>query len=764
MIAKIIRNILLILALPIAINAQVTSSWKAIGPNIFPVNVSGQINGIGRVCQIKFHPTNSNVMYAVSASGGLWKSDDNAQNWSSLGTDQMPQTACSSVCIDYTDDNTIYLGTGDANYYSAFSSLGIWKTSDGGKTWVQSTSGLGNLIVVDIIMDPFNHNTLVAATSNGIFKTTNGGASWLKKNVGDYRNMVLKANMNGISRVLYAVTSSAYYMSADFGETWTQITLPYNGGEKGMRLAVSKADSNVVYIGLVLDGGTILKSVDGGLSFNTQRHDPSILLNGYDETTPGQGDYDFSICADPSNASNIYLAAHCVWHSTDGGISWVRQTSWYNNLHTDMHHILFSPYDNQKIFNANDGGVWLSINGGSFWQPKSDGLGATECYYAAQSPIRKDLISIGTQDNGELYHIASGWYTNRGGDWNEKMAFDANNLNNKVYYINQNKRRNPINGTDETFTTPALYNKIEVNAGLPQTALFVGSDIYRCDDLNNTSPTFANVTNLNVTIKDTYWSKRNPSVLFLLQQSGNKILRSSNFMSANPTFTVKIAPGNFAAPAIVVANEKKPEIVYLMCAYKIYKSTDTCNTWTNITYNLPRLSIEKLFLDPNSTHDNLYVMSTKGVYYINDTSTSWTNFSLGLPNIATLKDCMFYTDTLQNSVLRISYYGRGVWERELPTITALGIADQVKKEKSIILYPNPVANGSVTMTMAQSTVGTYKVSIYNTNGQQVFTESFTNSTIELTKTINTSALAKGVYFVILQAPNKEIATNKLVIQ
>jgi hypothetical protein len=139
MIAKIIRNILLILALPIAINAQVTSSWKAIGPNIFPVNVSGQINGIGRVCQIKFHPTNSNVMYAVSASGGLWKSDDNAQNWSSLGTDQMPQTACSSVCIDYTDDNTIYLGTGDANYYSAFSSLGIWKTSDGGKTWVQST-------------------------------------------------------------------------------------------------------------------------------------------------------------------------------------------------------------------------------------------------------------------------------------------------------------------------------------------------------------------------------------------------------------------------------------------------------------------------------------------------------------------------------------------------------------------------------------------------------------------------------------------------
>ena len=105
--------------------SQPATTWKATGPNLFPIDISGQINGIGRVSQLKFHPSNPNKMYAVSASGGLWISSDTASTWLKTGTDKLPQSACASICIDHTNDNILYLGTGDANYYGT--DFGVWK-------------------------------------------------------------------------------------------------------------------------------------------------------------------------------------------------------------------------------------------------------------------------------------------------------------------------------------------------------------------------------------------------------------------------------------------------------------------------------------------------------------------------------------------------------------------------------------------------------------------------------------------------------------
>ncbi|MGZ4077446.1 MAG: WD40/YVTN/BNR-like repeat-containing protein, partial [Bacteroidia bacterium] len=156
--------------------AQPGTSWQLTGPSLFPTNASGQVNGIGRVCQLKFHPTDPQKMYAVSASGGLWISSDSSHTWTKTGTDNLPATPCASICIDYTDDNILYLGTGDPNYYGG--SFGIWKSTDGGTTWNQSTAGLGNLLPVEILMDPSDHNTLVTATENGIYKSTDAGANW----------------------------------------------------------------------------------------------------------------------------------------------------------------------------------------------------------------------------------------------------------------------------------------------------------------------------------------------------------------------------------------------------------------------------------------------------------------------------------------------------------------------------------------------------------------------------------------------------------
>ena len=135
------------------------SNWSALLPAQFPTNASGQIHGISRISQMKFHPTNPNKMYAVSARGGLFISTNGGTNWSvTPGTDFMPYARLASVCVDFTNDQILYLGTGDHNYY--YSGSGVWKSTNGGNTF--SPSGLENKLVVEMIMDPTDHNTIVA--------------------------------------------------------------------------------------------------------------------------------------------------------------------------------------------------------------------------------------------------------------------------------------------------------------------------------------------------------------------------------------------------------------------------------------------------------------------------------------------------------------------------------------------------------------------------------------------------------------------------
>jgi photosystem II stability/assembly factor-like uncharacterized protein len=373
--------------------AQIRGNWKPIGPSLFPTDMTGQVNGIGRVCQVKFHPGNPQKMYAVSASGGLWISNNGAETWQRTGTDNMPYTACASVCIDHTNDQVMYLGTGDANYYDLgyFGSLGIWKSTDGGQHWNKSNMG-NNILAVEILMHPSNNNELIAATSLGIWKTYDGGETWwIPKEGGNFKDMIFKP-VAGTSTI-YAVTDNEFFRSTDMGGTWTSVPLPGAGITGGGRLAVSKANPEIVYLTFVGEFGNgtatpVLRSTDSGQSFTIMKAAGQPNLNGMQPSEGGQGNYNYTMTADPNNADVVYTAGHVVWKSTNGGVNWNKLTNWWETVHTDMHDIEFSP-DGTKLFNANDGGIWLSTNGGSNWQPKSHGLEVTECYHAGQSPVSK---------------------------------------------------------------------------------------------------------------------------------------------------------------------------------------------------------------------------------------------------------------------------------------------------------------------------------------------------------------------------------------
>ena len=324
---KLLSIILLLL-----IKSTFAQTWKQTGPVNFPINVSGQINGIGRVSQIKFHPSLPNKLYAVSASGGLYVSNNTGNSWSLMNTDKFPSTACASVCIDYTNDNIIYLSTGDANYYG--SDFGIYKTNDGGLNWLPANIGVGNRMALEILMDPTNHNILVAATTDGIWRTTDGGTSWTNvKSGGAFKDMKRKPNTNS----LFAVTASQYFVSNDFGITWNLITagIFIPSGTNGLRLGVSAANNAIVYILANGSNGVLFKSIDGGLNFTQVYSSSTQCIVCYDAapSSSGQGNYNLGMNADPFDANHIYMVAHCLWESNDGGVSFQQKTEWYNELY-----------------------------------------------------------------------------------------------------------------------------------------------------------------------------------------------------------------------------------------------------------------------------------------------------------------------------------------------------------------------------------------------------------------------------------------------
>ena len=658
--------------------AQV-SNWSPVAPNFFPTNVSGQIHGISRVSQMKFHPTNANKMYAVSARGGLFISTNGGSNWSlAPGCDILPNMSLASVCIDFTNDQTIYLGTGDHNYYGGGS--GVYKSTNGGTTFSPTT--LTSKLVVDMIMDPLNNQIIVAATNVGIYKTINGGTTWTLKSTN--RKFDDLKQKTPTSRVLYAATTdSAFFRSTDFGETWSQINngivLPSGVTTgAGCRVAVTPADTNIVYLAMVGNGGMIYKSINGGSTFSAIKTAPSPYISYYTNlsTDVGQGDYNWGIGVDPTNANTVYVVAHAVWKSIDGGVNWTQLTNWWQKVHTDMHQIIVNPYNNTQLWNANDGGVWLSTDGGNNWVPKSDGIYGYEIYHGITSPTRRDMISIGTQDNGELYYMntGTGWFCNRGGDWGSKCAFDYFPNSQRVYYFDNAKRRNVTGGESAIGIPRTSFKDIAFYRGYTNLAMVGDSNVYRTTNLSAATPTWTQIGTINKKIMAVHISPADSNRLYVITSDQN-IYVSTNALSATPTFTQYALPAATSNVASVVSIKSNPNVLYAAMNNKVYRSANNGATWTNVTFNLPSVNYVKILSDEFFSENELVMVAGgNAVYFKQAAHTSWTLYSTNLPSRTTINDFSMYDDGTNNTVLRVSMYGRGMWETSMNSLRTLSAA------------------------------------------------------------------------------------------
>jgi photosystem II stability/assembly factor-like uncharacterized protein len=403
--------------------------YRSIGPAI-----SG-----GRVAAVTGSDRDAQLYYVGAAGGGVWKSTNGGVSWASVW--KGPSLgAIGALALDPRDDRSLWAGTGEANPRNDVSwGDGLWHSRDAGKTWERA--GLRDTSqIARISVDPAQANDLVVAalgdpwkdsTERGIFRTTDGGKTWRKTLyvdattgaadlVRDPRDTrVLYASMWHFRREPWYFTSGGgrgdgLYKSTDDGATWHQIVghgfpaAPL--GRIGVAIAPSRPSR--VYAVVQSRAGTIWRSDDAGATW----------MRVSSDTLPEQRPFYFShLAVDPHKPDHVISVSMYLTESKDGGKTWKHLTG---NIHVDNHALWWSN-DGKRLINGNDGGVALSNDGGESWAMPLD-FAIGQIYHVGFDLNDPYLVCGGLQDNSSWCGPANSrngigilnrdWFSAAGGD------------------------------------------------------------------------------------------------------------------------------------------------------------------------------------------------------------------------------------------------------------------------------------------------------------------------------------------------------------
>lgn len=396
----------------------------------------------GRVTTVAGTPAAVSTFYLGASGGGVWKSEDYGTTWENVSDGYFASPSIGAIAVGVSDPNIVYVGTGsDGIRSNVIPGKGMYKSVNGGKTWQHiGLDKTGHIGAVEI--DPTNHNIVwVAAIGNafkpnperGVYKTTDGGKSWEKvlfisDKVGIADIELLPGNPNVIYAAAWKVDRKPWsiisggnseeggiYKSVDGGKNWEKLSKGLPKGLIGkIDLAVTPANSSILYAIIEAPDkeGGLYKSEDQGESF-VQVSDDQRLVN--------RPFYYCNVNADPQNADILYSLANPMLKSTDGGKSWSR----INPPHGDNHDMWINP-DNPDLFiQSNDGGANVTHNGGKTWSTQFNQPTA-ELYQVEVDDQFPYWLYAGQQDNYSTIAVPSfapsaiqnagvGWIINTGG-------------------------------------------------------------------------------------------------------------------------------------------------------------------------------------------------------------------------------------------------------------------------------------------------------------------------------------------------------------
>ena len=386
----------------------------------------------GRIIDMETHPTNPRIIYAGTAGGGVWKSNDAATTFNPIFDDYAQSIG--AVALDPNDpDKTIYVGTGETWTRNSVSvGDGLYKSVDGGSNW--DKIGLENSErIANIVVNPNNSDEIYVAVlgalwsdseERGVFKSSDAGVTWEKilylnpktgcaDFVMDPSNPdILYASMWEFRRTAWSFESggesSALYKSIDAGKTWNKIHNGFPEGNLG-RLAIAVAPSNPKILYTVIEAKEaarkgLYKSEDAGQNWKQLNNDFGITVRPF---------YFSRITVDPKNEDVIIKGGLSGSISRDGGLTFKD----LGNMHSDIHDIVFDINDSDRMFVGTDGGVYRSWNGGTTMEIVEN-LPLSQFYHVSVDNEEPYNIYGGLQDNGSWYGPSRATGGVKARDWN----------------------------------------------------------------------------------------------------------------------------------------------------------------------------------------------------------------------------------------------------------------------------------------------------------------------------------------------------------
>lgn len=750
-----------------AYKTQAGPNWSFKGPSTTP----GGYHGLGRINCMAFHPTNANTFWVGSPGGGLWKTTNGGNTWST-NTDNLPVLGVSDIAINPSNASIIYIATGDGDMGSLSSltfgaagdtkSIGVLKSTDGGNTW--NTTGLNwNVtaakLIRRLIINPLNPQILMAAASDGIWRTTDGGTTWTNVQAGYFMDLEFKPTD---PNYVYAATfntwgSAEIHRSTDGGQTWngvvayptiSRIDLAVTANLPDLVDAVCVDQSNNGLAGMVYSnnsGASFNTYITGTCSFNLLdwSHDASAC--------GGQGTYDLAYAINPSNSNDIWLGGVNVWNSTDAGNNWGIKTMWtpdpldnpngVQEVHADVHFIAFHPLQSNTMFVCNDGGIYKTTNAGASWTDLSNGLQISQIYRIGVAQTASENIIIGLQDNGSREVKNNTWHERTGGDGMDCAIDYTNNLIQYASYAKGvlygtldgwNTKQTISANISTTAPEGAWVTPFTIDPTTPST-IYAGYDvIYQSNNRGNNwtqiSPVLSSSTKLRsmavAPSNSNYIYAASFDTLFLTTNGGTNWFFSSNLFGISPITYIAVNPTNPQEVYITIGNYN--------AGLKVYKSTDAGVSWINFSGTLPNLPVNCIVYE-NGSSDRIYIGTDVGVFYREASMNDWATYNTGLPNVVITDLEISY----QDNKLWAGTFGRGLWSTDLagtppPTASFTANNTQICVGNCISFTDNSTQSPSswswsfqganTTTSTAQNptnicytTPGTYNVSLTATN-------------------------------------------------
>ncbi len=655
---------------------SLSGNWQPLGPILDDVTTRENIEGVGRVSCVAFHPIDEQIMLAGTPAGGLWRSIDGGNSWTT-STDYLPTLGISAIAFDANNPNVVYAGTGDRDAGDA-PGMGVLKSEDAGETWNFVNVGITNRTVGKIIVCDDATSSVVIATDLGIRRSTDGGLTWVQvsSNTFNYKDM---AQHPTNSNILYATGAGRFYRSEDYGVTWAQSNSGMSNGTR-MCVSVNASEPDAVYVlrtGTYSYTGTF-KSEDRGLTFTQMSNSPNIMGWSADgSSSGGQAWFDLCLSGDVEVPNLIYCGGIRLKKSIDGGVTWQDINS--NYVHVDQHEMAINPH-NHDLYVCNDGGLYRYVNN-SEWQDISHGIVNGQIYRMGQSPHDGAKALNGFQDNGTAEFQGARWVRTGGGDGFECM-YDYDEVGRRyssIYYgdlyrtsnnyVNQKFAGDGVNGMTEegAWSTPFCLHADS------SSTMFVGmKNVWRSKNIKHankdsivwekisTNFLSANTTDCNQ-IRGHY-TKGN--VLYASKGS-RKLGRTDNAMSDTVVWQniSTYLPNAVVAVNAIETHKSDSSIVYIAFNKNVYKSVTAGTSWTLMTPNLPDVAVNTIVTDTSSVLENLYIGTDLGIYYWDASMTEWVNFSSGFPYAARVTELEIAYDSPKR--IRASTYGRGMWESDL---------------------------------------------------------------------------------------------------